>query len=202
MLLKPRREAMNANVSTDVTLSDALDTDYYRGEEVIIDDVPGWRHPITVEAVYHDGALKLTDKNGAWFRVGADKVNDVVTAVDSRSLDDYVDLEDHIAPNDAPSESERYSDGRIEIEDRGKGDWSLSVTDDGIVRAAKAIPYDGTRAFSTKDTTHSRSSRRRGSQFRLTPETVVDRYVCHSETEFSEQELRVRINEALAQVER
>lgn len=79
--------------------------------------------------------------------------------------------------------------GRAVIDDCGAWRWSLSVEEDGVVRASKAIPHDGVRAFSTKDTAHSRTSRRHGSQFDLSPAAVVARYCDKSRTPHSVEEL-------------
>lgn len=87
------------------------------------------------------------------------------------------------------------SDERIVIEDNGKWGWSL-VVEEWVVSASKLIPYDGSICYSTKDRRGSRSSRRRGSQFQLSVEQVVDCYRKYSETELSKQELRARVREA------
>lgn len=84
------------------------------------------------------------------------------------------------------------------IEDNGQWNWSLSVKGDGVVRASKAIPYDGTRAFSTKDARRrrsSRTSRRIGSESGLSAEEVVDRYVRHAQTDRTKAELLEQVDE-------
>ncbi len=87
------------------------------------------------------------------------------------------------------------SDERIVIEDNGQWGWSLAV-EGNIITASKLIPHDGTLLYSTKTTEHSRSSRRRGSQFQLSVEQVVGRYCQHSQTERSTQELLAHVREA------
>lgn len=57
-------------------------SDLKRGDEVLVSDLPEWRHPITIDTVFHSGALDIMDKNGAWFRVRAEEVDDVVTPVE------------------------------------------------------------------------------------------------------------------------
>lgn len=117
----------------------------------------------------------------------------------SKTLDDYVEIAEILASDDAPSESERFSDGRITIEDHGQWGWSLYVFPDGSVRAIKGVKYSGTVTYSTHDR-YSKPSKR--SQYGLSVETIVERYIRHSDTELTEQELRVRINEARAEVQR
>lgn len=188
---------MNANTRDGRNTIESHDVE--RGDEIIVDGVRDSRQPMTVRVIYHDGAIKAIDQFDGRYEVSAGDVGDRVDIVnDEETLSDYFEIADILAPDDKPSESDRFGDGRIEIEDRGKWNWSLSVTPEGVVRAAKAIRYDGVVSYSTADRP---SKPRRRSQHRLDIETVVERYHRHSETEMAEQELRVRVQEGLSEVQ-
>lgn len=62
-------------------MSDSSEQSYQRGDEVTVSDLPESRHPITVDIVFHTGALQIKDKTGAFGFVSADDVDDVVSPV-------------------------------------------------------------------------------------------------------------------------
>lgn len=101
-----------------------------------------------------------------------------------------------MATNASQRRNGNASSERITIENNGQWDWSLAV-DGAVVSASKLIPHDGARTYSTKESDHSRSSRRRGSQFHLSVEQVVERYHRHSQTDRSKDELLMQVNEVV-----
>jgi len=79
------------------------------------------------------------------------------------------------------------------IDDAGDDDYTLLVTDSGDVEARKRIPYDGVRYYSTRIRGFSTGSRTQ-SQYGLTVDAVIDRYLSQSETSCE----RARLAEGVA----
>lgn len=101
---------MNANESNR---RNSYESDYEHGDEVVVNDMPDWQHPFTVSVVYHSGALKVLDKDGAWYHVAADEVDDVVSPVnDGKEL-----VTDGDVDTLASIESERTRDDYVDIEE-------------------------------------------------------------------------------------
>jgi len=67
------------------------------------------------------------------------------------------------------------------IDDAGEDDYTLLVTDSGDIEARKRIPYDGVRYYSTRTRGFSTGSRTQ-SQYGLTVDAVIDRYLSQSGT--------------------
>lgn len=69
-------------------------------------------------------------------------------------------------------------------------DYSLAVWEDGVVEAMRSVPYDGQRRFSTVDRPNRAD---KTSQFRLSVEGVLDKYVMRGEPEAHIEDLRERV---------
>ena len=69
-------------------------------------------------------------------------------------------------------------------------DYSLAVWEDGVVEAMRSVPYSGQRYFSTEDRPNRAD---KTSQYRLSIEGVVDKYVMRGEPEAHIEDLRERV---------
>lgn len=67
------------------------------------------------------------------------------------------------------------------IDDAGEDDYMLLVTDSGNVEARKRIPYDGVRYYTTQSRGLPTGGRTQ-SQYGLTVDDVIDRYLSQSGT--------------------
>ncbi|SDG44499.1 hypothetical protein [Halorientalis regularis] len=89
------------------------------------------------------------------------------------------------------------SEGGRVIENHGEWDWSLVVTESGIVAARKPIKHDGVLTFSTAD---RRVPDRARSQARLTVDEVIHQYVTRSSSDTPAVELLDDVVAALEDV--
>lgn len=80
------------------------------------------------------------------------------------------------------------------VEIHETGDWTLRVRD-GVVEAAKPIPYDGVLTYSTRDRPNSR---RKNSQFRMHRRDVVQAYVGYAAPDADADDLLALVEAALA----
>lgn len=83
------------------------------------------------------------------------------------------------------------------IDNCGRWDWSLRVTDDGDVVARRPVKFDGATVYSTEQLPNSL---RKASLYQLDAREVVERYVHESETERSVGDLLDRVQVALGGV--
>jgi len=80
------------------------------------------------------------------------------------------------------------------IEDLGKWQWSLVVTDDGEVAARSSVPHDGVLTYSTRERANRAD---KNSEYQLAAREVVERYVHYSETGRDADDLLDAVQEAL-----
>jgi len=85
------------------------------------------------------------------------------------------------------------------IEDASDEDYTLLVTDGGHVEARKRIPYDGVRVYTTEARALP-TSRRTQSQYGLTIDDVIDRYLARADTETPRPALAESVAQALREV--
>jgi len=85
------------------------------------------------------------------------------------------------------------------IEDAGDEDYTLLVTEAGALEARKRIPYDGVLRFTTA-TRALPTGRRTQSQFGLSVDHVIDRYLARADTETSRPDLAEDVAQALRTV--
>jgi hypothetical protein len=83
------------------------------------------------------------------------------------------------------------------IDNCGRWDWSLRVTDDGDVVARRPVKFDGATVFSTEQRPNSL---RKASLYQLDAREVVKRYAHESETDRSVGDLLDRVQVALGGV--
>jgi hypothetical protein len=85
------------------------------------------------------------------------------------------------------------------IDDAGENDYSLLVTESGNVEARKRIPYNGVRYY----TTASRglpTGRRTKSQYALSVDDVIDKFLARSGTDLDRPTLAEQVAQALREV--
>ena len=69
-------------------------------------------------------------------------------------------------------------------------DYSLAVWEDGVVEAVRSVPYSGQRRYSTEDRPNRAD---KTSQYRLSIEGVIDKYLMRGEPEAHIEDLRERV---------
>lgn len=82
------------------------------------------------------------------------------------------------------------------IDDAGDDDYTLLVTDDGAVEARKRMPYDGVRYYTTA-TRDLPTGRRTQSQYGLSVDEVIDRFLSRATTDTARPELAEDVARAL-----
>ncbi|MDS0220876.1 hypothetical protein NDI54_05845 [Haloarcula sp. S1AR25-5A] len=85
------------------------------------------------------------------------------------------------------------------IEDAGDDDYTLLVTDDGAVEARKRVPYDGVRVYTTA-TRDLPTGRRTQSQYGLSVDEVIGRYLARADTATPRPDLAESVAQALREV--
>jgi hypothetical protein len=85
------------------------------------------------------------------------------------------------------------------IDDAGDDDYTLLVTDSGNVEARKRIPYDGVRYYTTEVRGLPTGSRTQ-SQYGLTVDDVIDKFLHRSDTDATRATLAEDVARALRDV--